>query len=49
MTTADRQVVATVTPLLFGKRKPATSAVARQYAGTNTELDNKIPSPTTLH
>lgn len=37
MSAADRPV----TPLLFGKRKPAPAATATQYRGTDTELDIK--------
>lgn len=31
----------TVTPLLFGKRKPVAPVLAAQYHGTDTELDLK--------
>jgi hypothetical protein len=41
MVAADRPAGATVTPLLFGKRKPVAPAVAAQYTGTDTELDIK--------
>ena len=30
-----------VLPLLFRKRRPVDSAVAKQYVGTSTELDIK--------
>ena len=41
MSAADRPAPKTVTPLLFGKRRPASPSVTTQYAGTNTELDIK--------
>jgi hypothetical protein len=39
--TADRPADASVTPLLFGKRKAVAPTVATQYTGTDTELDIK--------
>jgi hypothetical protein len=41
MTAANRPAGGTVTPLLFGRRKPVASSVATQYSGTDTELDIK--------
>jgi hypothetical protein len=41
MTATDSPAGTTVTPLLFGKRKPAAPVVAAQYTGTDTELDIK--------
>jgi hypothetical protein len=41
MTAATSQTGTTITPLLFGKRKPVAPAVATQYHGTDTELDIK--------
>lgn len=46
MTAANRPAGSTVTPLLFGKRKPVASTVATQYSGTDTELDIKGASRT---
>jgi hypothetical protein len=44
--TAANSTGATVTPLLFGKRKPVAPALATQYRGTDTELDIKGTSET---
>jgi hypothetical protein len=44
--TAANPTGTTVTPLLFGKRKPVASTVATQYSGTDTELDIKGTSET---
>ena len=41
MTAANRLTGTTVTPLLFGKRRPVAPVVATQYHGTDTELDIK--------
>ncbi|HEY2536885.1 MAG TPA: hypothetical protein VGI24_07880 [Solirubrobacteraceae bacterium] len=41
MTAATSRTGTTITPLLFGKRKPVAPAVATQYHGTDTELDIK--------
>jgi hypothetical protein len=41
MTAGDRPAAKTASPLLFGKRMPASSSITTQYAGTNTELDIK--------
>jgi hypothetical protein len=41
MSAEDRPVAKTPTPLLFGKRRPASPSITTQYAGTDTELDIK--------
>jgi hypothetical protein len=41
MSAADRPTAKTGTPLLFGKRRPASASITTQYAGTDTELDIK--------
>jgi hypothetical protein len=46
MIAASRPAGSTVTPLLFGKRKPVAPTVATQYSGTDTELDIKGTSET---
>jgi hypothetical protein len=41
MSATDRPAAKTDTPLLFGKRSPASPSITAQYGGTNTELDIK--------
>ncbi len=41
MAGADLKAGVSATPLLFAKRRPVALAIAKQYVGTDTELDIK--------